>query len=821
MATVLLPLAFSAGASLLSRLLFPQPGAKGPRLSDLTIPASSYGTPIPRGWGRFRVTGNLIWGLPLKEKKKKTGGKGGPSNTTYSYFGSFAVLLCHGSVSGIRKIWANGELVYNNDPAANAKTQSAAAKFANYFRIYLGTDTQEPDDLIQAKEGVDKTPAYRGFCYLVFENLPLEKFGNRLPSISVEVIHSSTPVLVSTIISDLCLSAGLTTNQFDATEVSDLYATGFVINSVDTARSHIEKLQATYLFDVVDFDGKINFVKQCQKTPGRISRDDLGSYEYGNDPPSIFKETRVPYKELPNEVRLKYLNLDKDYAEAEEYARRNSTDASNRNVESLETSQVMSAVESKTVAERILYVALARGINYELFLPVGYLAYDPGRFMICELREGAIASFLIVKKELGANYLLRLEAVSYDPSVYDVQVILPPPAYIPSSSIPNPGNTTLLILDIPLVKDSDVDNGLYVASGGGEDWTSGSLYASNNGGVSYDLVKFLATSSTFGTCNTTLATGTTTGTDTSNTLTVTLTSGELTSVTAADLSNGTNKALVGNEVIQFQTAALVGAKKYTLSKLLRGRRGTEWAVGGHVANERFVLLTGDYLERIQGQVSDLGQPRLFKALTDGQALDDVTAVTITPVGVDLKPYAPINVTATKDPPGNITITWTRRDRHAGDRTDYANFPLSEAFEKYEVDVMSGTTVVRTLTANTPSVVYSTSEQATDFGSTQSTITCQLYQLSGIVGRGYPAIATLNPGTVTPPPTITSLNPPKGAIGSTVIVMGNYFTGATAVTFNGTPATYSIDSDIQITAVVPAGATTGLVTVTTPTGVATF
>ncbi len=75
-------------------------------------------------------------------------------------------------------------------------------------------------------------------------------------------------------------------------------------------------------------------------------------------------------------------------------------------------------------------------------------------------------------------------------------------------------------------------------------------------------------------------------------------------------------------------------------------------------------------------------------------------------------------------------------------------------------------------------------------------------------------------TVTVPPSITSFTPSHGAIGSTVTITGSHFSGTTAVAFNGTNATtFSVDSDTQITATVPAAATTGKITVTRPSGTA--
>ena len=60
----------------------------------------------------------------------------------------------------------------------------------------------------------------------------------------------------------------------------------------------------------------------------------------------------------------------------------------------------------------------------------------------------------------------------------------------------------------------------------------------------------------------------------------------------------------------------------------------------------------------------------------------------------------------------------------------------------------------------------------------------------------------------------------GKVGSRVIVLGNSLTGTTAVSFNGTPATFTVLSGTEIVATVPAGATTGFVTVTDASGTLT-
>jgi len=69
-------------------------GREGPRLKELSVTTSSYGTPIARHHGRMRVAGSIIWSTDLIEHKDtQGGGKGRPSVTTYTYSASFAVAL--------------------------------------------------------------------------------------------------------------------------------------------------------------------------------------------------------------------------------------------------------------------------------------------------------------------------------------------------------------------------------------------------------------------------------------------------------------------------------------------------------------------------------------------------------------------------------------------------------------------------------------------------------------------------------------------------------------------------------------------------------
>lgn len=161
--------------------LAPGQRIEGAQLETLTITTSTEGAVIPRIFGRMRIGGNIIWATDFSETVNTTtqgsGKGGGPKVTTTAYFytASVAVALCEGPISGIGRVWADGKLLDLTGIT---------------WRLYTGDETQQPDPFIEAKMGTGNAPAYRGTAYVMFEELPLEQFGNRLPQLSFEVFRS-------------------------------------------------------------------------------------------------------------------------------------------------------------------------------------------------------------------------------------------------------------------------------------------------------------------------------------------------------------------------------------------------------------------------------------------------------------------------------------------------------------------------------------------------------------------------------------------------------------------------------------------------------
>jgi len=107
----------------------------------------------------------------------------------------------------------------------------------------------------------------------------------------------------------------------------------------------------------------------------------------------------------------------------------------------------------------------------------------------------------------------------------------------------------------------------------------------------------------------------------------------------------------------------------------------------------------------------------------------------------LREAAPAHVRGVRSA-GDLAITWIRRTRTGGDSWDAVEVPLAEESERYEIDILDGTTVKRTLSATTPAATYTAADQTTDFGAPQSSIAVRVSQLSTTFGRGTPRAATL-------------------------------------------------------------------------------
>ena len=746
-----------------TQLLTPRQKIKGPQLNDLKVAKSNFGVQIPIIYGSNKIAGNLIWSTDIKEVSKTTsGGKGigGPQTTNYTYFANAAFLFTEGPIQGIRRLWLDNKLVYNLSETATSQEIADSQTFKDkYLRIYLGSSTQLADPLIQVDKGAN-TPAYRYRSYIVLENFPLADFGNRIPLCFAECCTSIATngttitrnrVTVSSIVRDLCLRANLSTNDIDLTEIPDSLTTqGYSIAQTSDIKELLTSILPAFDLDVVDSNGKLKFIKSKRPfTTASINQSDLSTVEINQSSPFTYEETILQEIDLPFEVDVNFVAWKQDYVDATQRAIKQTTNSKTTQVVNFPL--CLSSSEAATIADHLLYQAWIRRSSFKFYLPISYIFLEPGD-LINFPSNGTTVPLLISKVDIGANYILQVEAVTYEGTIYDTT------RYIANDNEATPtlqttsANSDFRIIETNNLSYSDPNYQIYTACSGGTSWSGAQILSTKQVG-SYqttEVVGAFSGRSTIGIAS--LLPSHAPGLDTTSTLAVALieNSPQLESIDdtalAADVAN---MAVVGQpgrwEIIKYKTATLTSTNHYQLTNLIRGYRGTEGNIGNHQANDQFIQLKGSTFGTYALTREDIGRTFSIKAVSRNSTEADTSAITYTYLGTSSKPFAPTDLTATLTT-GDWVIAWHRRDRKAAEGTAYGSQPLSDVNadnqDFYEVDIFNGATVVRTIqVAGSQTVTYTAAQQTTDFSSAQTTLTYAVYQMSLYVGRGYQAKAT--------------------------------------------------------------------------------
>jgi len=539
------------------------------------------------------------------------------------------------------------------------------------------------------------------------------------------------------IVADLLKKVGYDSNMYDITRLTDI-VNGFVITNRQTVRASLEQLAAAYFFDMVESDGLLKFVKRGKVSNVTLDFSELVPHGDGND--ETLTITRTQELELPRQVDVIYLNRTADYQAGTQSSQRQTVKAVDYATVNLPI--VLTDQEAKVVADVSLYNAWVGRVQFQFTLPPKYALVEPSD-VITIMKDGAAYLMRLTSTKLVRSGVQEATAVAEDVSSYDFYnpAGSTPPSIEPPATI---SATRLEAFDLPAFPTDGITDAYmrYGVVGLGAGWTGSAVYRSDDGGANYALMQTLTAQSTLGAVLNIIPAGNIYTWDDFTTIDVLLTFGELQSITDIAVLNGANACVIGDEVIQFGTASLLDTNKYRLSRLLRGLLGTEWAVGGHVAGERFILLTNAVARELMAS-SGWGIAKKYKPVTVGSTLGATTAQDFTYAARALKPYAPAHITGNRNGGGDLTINWIRRTRLNGDWKDGVDVPLSEENERYEVDIMQGVTVKRTITGLTaPTTVYTAAQQVTDFGSAQSSVLVNVYQMSTLVGRGNTGIATV-------------------------------------------------------------------------------
>ncbi|WP_448658896.1 phage tail baseplate protein [Sphingomonas sp. CJ99] len=637
------------------------PRREGPRLSDLKVQTSSYGTPIPRLFGRMRVAGTVIWATDLIERRSTTGGgKGGPSVTQYQYSASFAVLVSARRIQGIGRVWADGRLI---------RGQAGDWKVRTGFRLHTGDPDQAVDPLIASAIGIAEAPAWRGHAYLVFEELDLNEFGNRIPSLTVEVIADGGPVGGREVLTEL-------SRQLDA-EAPGTALHGIAIEgaSIREAAQQVAAISGGWWTAEGD---RLVLAERTDGDPVTVA--DRGWRPAGAANRAM-QRTFAPSNDGPGVIGIMHYDPARDYQIGVQRAVRPGGGMAERVVPVV---AAISADEARAMAERTLIQADAARERRRIGLDASILAMTPGQRVRIAGEPGMwrIDTVVIERQERSAQ-LVRIASTAR-PALAAAD---PGRPVVERDGQHGPTRLIAFELGIDPVAPPATPRLAIAASGPEPGWRQAVLLKAA-AGTTWQPIGRTAQAAVIGVVELPPGPASALMIDQVHRPIVTLTAPDdmLQDADHAAIDAGANLAMIGDELIQFMQAEPLGSGRWRLSGLWRGRRGTEWAMD-HAPGEGFCLIDRDALVSADLTMAAVGGSQTVAA----QGIGDVEPVTVS-VPIDarsVRPPSPVRMTIQSDPEAMPIVRWTRRSRTGWAWVDAIDAPLGEAVERYRVEVTDG------------------------------------------------------------------------------------------------------------------------------------
>jgi hypothetical protein len=531
---------------------------------------------------------------------------------------------------------------------------------------------------------------------------------------------------LASVVAEICKRSGL--QDYD---VSTLYGfvRGYLAPDVADARRALQPLMMAYGFDAIERDGVLVFrnragarVRSLETTQMAL-HDDLGSEVV---------QSRSSEAEMSGRVRLNFVEADGDYRNISEESVL--PDESTHAVAESEVPLLMTRPEGRQAVERWLSEARVSRDGVRFALPLSRNALGAGDLVRVPVGAGDM-TVRIDRVEQTTHQLI--EAVRVEPELYH-------PADFPDDSTPSrrffaSGPVLPLFLDLPLITGDELPHTPHLAVTA-KPWTGDVAVYDAAEDSGYGLNSLVPVASTVGVTQTPIPRAPAGVIDHASRIDVRLTSGSVSSVSDTGFLGGANLAAIGSgdadrwEVIQFQTAELIGDSTWRLSVLLRGQFGTDAVMPEALeAGAYFVLLDGTP-QQIELPPSLRGQARHYRIGPADKSYDhpayrhDIHAFQ----GFGLCPYAPVHLMA-RVIEGDVALTWVRRARLDADSWDLVDIPLGEAREAYHVRVVFGDQVVRVDEVTTPNWTYTDAMRAAD--GIAGNVSFEIAQISDRFGPG--------------------------------------------------------------------------------------
>jgi|GEM_PF-2209587 len=432
------------------------------------------------------------------------------------------------------------------------------------------------------------------------------------------------------------------------------------------------------------------------------------------------------------EIALRYYEPDRDYQTG---LQRAWAEGPGQATERIDLPATLSAFRAKAIAETRLGRIWTEKANASIALPWTAMNLRPGDAIQIPGQAGSwrVAGFELERMTVSLNCVWATAASAANAD-----------AATPGRAVSDPdlehGPTHLELLDLPALDDSlDAAPRLLIAAAGPlPGWRSANLEASFDGGTSFESLGRTAPPAIIGAAVGVLQPGQSALLDTASAIDVELLHEDMWLAGVADgaLVSGNNIAVLGDELIQFGIAAALGGNRFRLSRLLRGRRGTEGAMTAHVSGERFVLLDPETVKSLDRPGSAIGGTVELLATGIGDFGVPVSVSNIVH-GRSVRPPMPVHLTAHREADGAIRFDWIRRSRIGWAWTSGGDIPLGEEEERWRVVIEPASGQTRTLETDEAFLTYSVADQLADGTEAVDTFVLSVTQL-GVIAESDPA-----------------------------------------------------------------------------------
>lgn len=735
---------------LLMPLLFPQDPIRGSRIDDLQATVASEGS--AQRWilgPRVRVGGTVIWQSDWRElKKTRRVGKGGGGQRVeeYEYEVDFAVAWNEttglaGNAS-ILKILGDGKVLYDSFEGDSG--------YYNEAVHYDGSQTT-PDPYLEAVDGVGSHPAYMDIAYTVFKGFKGNEFGARIPKLEAIIVQDQD-VSVQEALELVMERAGYVDTELSVARVRGCIL-GYMVSGPQAMTEVLTPILVAYGITVQEVAGGITFISRGFEDVIDVEDGALGAHASDERRPiPIIEFKDVGDRTLPSEVEVRYYDADADLQRGQETQHR--WDHPGENTITVDLPLSLRSEDALSTAKRFLWSAEAERQAVDFSLPPSYLHVREGDVLRVTL-DGVEQTFMARTVRRGADYRIAVQATTYEQDVYEQESVLEDSDAL-TSEIYVPPETTFYVVDAPALTNDAVESIGVLAVVAATDpealWAGASIQSAADD-TNFAEIQSLPLEGSIGTTVNALDSGPVHFFDMANSVIVRLINGSLQTVTEALCVAGQNRAAIRTatgewEIFGFCNAELVAESTYKLSKLLRGRRGTEHLIDQHAPNQPFVF--GDVaLEFIDLGASKLGSYDYYRAPAVQGLISEYESQRVRVSGLTHRPFSPCHVRGYWNASNDFILSWTRRSRYL--LPPYAAQPLApdETPEAYEIDFWLGrglVTLLRTVSVSEATTyTYTSTQQATD-GLTPGTtpIHATIHQISTVYGRGIAADVLIYP-----------------------------------------------------------------------------